>query len=70
MAYKALGELKPRESKPIWQNVDRLGEIIAALANPESLKVILDNQGLREAFAHIRDLAILAELGECRAMAA
>jgi hypothetical protein len=70
MAYKALGELKPHESKPLWQNTDKLGEIIAALGNPDSLKVILDNQGLREAFAHIRDLAILADLGECRAMAA
>jgi hypothetical protein len=70
MAYKALGELKPRETKPVWQNTNKLGEIIAALSNPDSLKVILENEGLREAFAHIRDLAILAELGECRAMAA
>jgi hypothetical protein len=70
MAYKALGELKPRESKPLWQNTDKLGEIIAALGNPESLKVILASEALREAFAHIRDLAILAELGDCRAMAA
>jgi hypothetical protein len=69
MAYKALGELKPRESKPLWQNTDKLGEIIAALGNPDSVKVILASEALREAFAHIRDLAILADLGECRAMA-
>jgi len=69
-AYKALTELKPRENKPIWQNTNKLGEIIAALSNPDCLKVILDNEGLREAYARIRDLAILAELGECRAMGA
>jgi hypothetical protein len=70
MAYKALGELKPRETKPVWQNTAKLGEIIAALSNPDSVKVILDNEALREAFAHIRDLAILADLGDCRAMGA
>jgi hypothetical protein len=70
MAYKALGELKPRETKPLWQNTNKLGEIIAALSNPDSLEVIRGNEGLREAFAHIRDLAILAELGDCRAMSA
>jgi hypothetical protein len=70
MAYKALGELKPRESKPLWQNVDKLGEIITALADPETVEAIRANEALREAFAHIRDLAILAELGDCRAMAA
>ena len=68
-AYNKLTKLKPKApAKPLWQDAEKLGKLIAALRDDVTVNTIRQNEGLREAFAYIRDLAIAAELGECRAL--
>lgn len=69
-AYNKLTKLKPKNPpKAIWEDTDKLGKLIKALSDDVTCNTIRQNEGLREAFARIRDLAIAAQFGECRALA-
>jgi hypothetical protein len=69
-AYNKLSKLKPKaKAKALWENADKLGELIAALRDEVTVATIRNNEGLREAFAHIRELAIAGQFGDCRALA-